>query len=186
MLWKPFKSHSIPLQDFQAQSWFRMMLDCIFPENDTCKTLVVELCRRFKITTFLLLFSIFYFTCIICVLTCYQKPHHDRVTMLVINKTVPFNSSMLCYFVKKRETYWVQILDKFGWTKKNWLERDLNLRPPDWRAGALPTELSSPTLAVSLFCQYLCSGAPVRSHETIYCPLARDHAQVTIQPGNRQ
>ena len=27
-------------------------------------------------------------------------------------------------------------------------------------------------------------GAPVRSHETIYCPLARDHAQVTIQPGN--
>ena len=40
-----------------------------------------------------------------------------------------------------------------------------------------------PTLAVSLFCQYLCSGAPVRSRETIYCPLARDHAQVTIQPG---
>ena len=69
----------------------------------------------------------------------------------------------------------------YGWTKKNWLERDLNLRPPDWRAGALPTQLSSPTLAVSLFCQYLCSGAPVRSHETIYCPLARDHAQVTIQ-----
>ena len=38
--------------------------------------------------------------------------------------------------------------------KNNLLERDLNLRPPDWRAGALPTELSSPTLAVSLFCQY--------------------------------
>ena len=36
-----------------------MMLDCIFPENDTCKTLVVELCRRFKITTFLLLFRLF-------------------------------------------------------------------------------------------------------------------------------
>ena len=65
-------------------------------------------------------------------------------------------------------------------------ERDLNLRPPDRRAGALPTELSSPTLAVSLFRQYPCSGAPVRSHETIYCPLARDHAQVTIQPGKRQ
>ena len=63
-----------------------------------------------------------------------------------------------------------KFLDKFGWTKKNWLERDLNLRPPDWRVRALPTELSSPTLAVSLFCQYLCSGAPVRSHETIYCP----------------
>ena len=26
----------------------------------------------------------------------------------------------------------------------------------------------------------------VRSHETIYCPLARDHAQDTIQPGKRQ
>ena len=36
-------------------------------------------------------------------------------------------------------------LFKFGWTKKNLLERDLNLRPPDWRAGALPTELSSPS-----------------------------------------
>ena len=34
------------------------MLYCIFPENDTCKTLVVEFCRRFKITTFPLLFSI--------------------------------------------------------------------------------------------------------------------------------
>ena len=32
----------------------------------------------------------------------------------------------------------------FRWTKTNWLERDLNLRPPDWRAGALPTELTSP------------------------------------------
>ena len=29
-------------------------------------------------------------------------------------------------------------------------------------------------------------GAPVRSHETIYCPFARDHAHVTIQPGKRQ
>ena len=47
------------------------------------------------------------------------------------------------------------------------LERDLNLRPPDWRAGALPTEVSSPALAVSLFCQYRCSGTPIRSHETI-------------------
>ena len=50
----------------------------------------------------------------------------------------------------------------FGWTMKNLLERDLNLRPPDWRAGALPTELhvhvTSPILAVSLFCQYICSG----------------------------
>ena len=45
----------------------------------------------------------------------------------------------------------------FGWTKKNLLERDLNLRPRDWRAGALPTELTSHILAVSLFCQYLCS-----------------------------
>ena len=44
-------------------------------------------------------------------------------------------------------------------------------------------------LAVSLFCQYLCSGAPVRSHETIYImyyPLARDHAKVMIQPNKYQ
>ena len=43
---------------------------------------------------------------------------------------------------------------------KNLLERDLNLWPPDWRAGALPTVLTNPTcvLAVSLFCQYLCSS----------------------------
>ena len=46
----------------------------------------------------------------------------------------------------------------FGWTKKKLLERDLNLRPPDWHAGAPPTELTSPILAVYLFCQYLCSG----------------------------
>ena len=80
----------------------------------------------------------------------------------------------------------------------------------DWRAGALPTELTIRILAVSLFCQYLCScgggggvcgcvgvwvcgcvgvwggGAPVRSHETTYCPLARDHTHVTIQPGKRK
>ena len=29
-------------------------------------------------------------------------------------------------------------------------------------------------------------GAPVRSHSIIYCPLAMDHAQVTIRPGNRK
>ena len=40
-------------------------------------------------------------------------------------------------------------LDKFGWTRNIFSERDLNPRPPDWRAGAL---------AVSLCCQYLCSG----------------------------
>ena len=57
----------------------------------------------------------------------------------------------------------------------------MNLRSPDWRAGSVPTELTSSILAVS---QYLCSGAPVRSHETIYCPLARDHAQVTIHSKN--
>ena len=33
--------------------------------------------------------------------------------------------------------------------RKKLLERDLNLRPLDWRAGALPTELSSPTMSHS-------------------------------------
>ncbi len=40
------------------------------------------------------------------------------------------------------------------------------------------TEPSSPMLAVSLFCQYLCSGVPVRSHSTCNCSIARDHTQV--------
>ena len=62
-------------------------------------------------------------------------------------------------------------LDKF-WMNKEKFERDLNLRPPDWRAGALPTELTCPILAVSLFCQYLCSegggggGWAARNRET--------------------
>ena len=43
-----------------------------------------------------------------------------------------------------------------GWTMKKCLERDLNLRP-----------LTSPILVVSLFCQYLCSGVPVRSHTAL-------------------
>ena len=34
------------------------------------------------------------------------------------------------------------LLINFGWTKNNLLERDLYLRPPDWRTGALPTELT--------------------------------------------
>ena len=57
-------------------------------------------------------------------------------------------------FIKLDLTF--KSVDEFGWTKKKLLERDLNLRPPDWRAGAIPTEQSSPTLAISLFCQYLC------------------------------
>ena len=89
------------------------------------------------------------------------------------------------YHVINHKRNWLgnTFLDKFGWTRKDLLERNFNLRLPDWRAGALPTELSSPTLAVYL---YPCSGAPAISHETIYCPLARDHAQVTIRPGKRQ
>ena len=52
-------------------------------------------------------------------------------------------------------------LDKFWMNKERLtIERDLNLWPPDWRAGALPTKLpvTSPILEVSLFCQYLCEG----------------------------
>ena len=51
-----------------------------------------------------------------------------------------------------------------GWTKKNLLEWDLNLQPLDGRAGALPT---APILAVSLFCQYLCSGGA--SQKSSFC-----------------
>ena len=61
---------------------------------------------------------------------------------------------------------------------KDKFTRDLNMRSPDWRAGALQTELTCSILVVFLFCQYLCLGAPVISHSTI--------AQITIQPGKRQ
>ena len=70
-------------------------------------------------------------------------------------KTVVFNVFISIFTVSNLS---------FGWTKENWLERDLNLRPPDWRAGALPTEQISPILAFSLFCQvplysiFLCSS----------------------------
>ena len=50
---------------------------------------------------------------------------------------------------------WNLIFEK--WTKKNWLERDSNWQPPEYRTGALPTELSSPMLVVSLIVNYLCS-----------------------------
>ena len=66
-----------------------------------------------------------------------------------------------------------------GWTK-NWLEWDSNQRPPNERAGALPTELSSPMLAVSLFCQYLRSGMTVRSHTTVNRENSENHAQFSV------
>ena len=60
----------------------------------------------------------------------------------------------------------------FGWTKTNLLERDLNLRPPDWRASALPTELTSPILVVyfvNIFVRGGGGGASQKSwnHETM-------------------
>ena len=57
-----------------------------------------------------------------------------------------------------RPKVWQKSDINFGWTKKNLLERDLNLWPLDWCASTLPTELTSPILEVSLFCQHLCSG----------------------------
>ena len=59
---------------------------------------------------------------------------------------------------------YVRTFSKWFWVepKKNWLEWDSNQRPPDWWAPALSTELhvSSPILAISLFCPYLCLGCP--------------------------
>ena len=54
-----------------------------------------------------------------------------------------------------------------------------------WEEGG-GEEISFKIFVSSYFVNIFVRGAPVRSHETIYCPLARDHAQVTIQPGNRQ
>ena len=50
--------------------------------------------------------------------------------------------------------------------KENWLERDLNLRPPDWRAGALPNLSKICTQSVSLVVYYmflLSSGTMLKS-----------------------
>ncbi len=48
-----------------------------------------------------------------------------------------------------------------GWTKNNWQEWDLNLRPPGWHAGTLlPTELSSPNVGgPHILSVYLFRGA---------------------------
>ena len=54
------------------------------------------------------------------------------------------------------------------------LQRDLNLRPADWCAGTLPTELSSTiVVAVSPCFQYFCAGLSVRIHKTVNCSVAR-------------
>lgn len=45
---------------------------------------------------------------------------------------------------------------QFWVNKNNRLEWDLNQRPLDMSAGALPTKLTSPMLMVSLFCHNLC------------------------------
>ena len=41
-------------------------------------------------------------------------------------------------------------LDTFWMNREKLSRADLNLRPPDWRTGALPTELSSPILELDL------------------------------------
>ena len=46
----------------------------------------------------------------------------------------------------------------FKGTKKLWLNRGLNPRPLVWRTSTLPTQLSSPMLAVPQIVNYLCSG----------------------------
>ena len=62
------------------------------------------------------------------------------------------------YHVINHKGNWLGTVFRSIWMNKEKL-RDFNLWPSDWHAGALRTELSSPTLAVSLFCQYLCSGS---------------------------
>ena len=50
-----------------------------------------------------------------------------------------------------------QFQDIWMGTKKSLLGRDWNLRLLDYRTSDLPTDLSSPMLAVSLLVKYLCS-----------------------------
>ena len=84
----------------------------------------------------------------------------DQVSCISRDRPV-FSKLSRVPFDKYLALWWyghVWVLLFLGRTKQNLRELDLNLRPPDWHAGALPTELTSPISAVSLFCQYLCSG----------------------------
>ena len=82
-------------------------------------------------------------------------------------------------WVTNKGNWLLHFKDKFGWTKTNLLilERRLKLRPPDWRAG----ELSSPTLAVSLFCQYLCSGSASQKSRNHILPFSQGSRKVLIK-----
>ena len=53
---------------------------CILPENDTCKSLVVELCRRFKITTFFFAIQYSYFPQMIFEIKMTSKPRFWNFT----------------------------------------------------------------------------------------------------------
>ena len=65
-------------------------------------------------------------------------------------------------------------------------EQDSNLWPPDYCALHYPLSFLALMLAVSLFCLYLCSGVPVRSHSTCNSRVARVTPKFTIQPGKQQ
>ena len=55
----------------------------------------------------------------------------ELITMI----DIPAWNQVSFYHAINHKGNWLgTFLDKFGWTKKNLLERDLNLRPPDWRA----------------------------------------------------
>ena len=63
---------------------------------------------------------------------------------------------LLYHHVISHKGNWLgTFFDQF-WMDKEKFTR-VGFEPVDWCAGALPTELTSPILAVSLFCQYLCS-----------------------------
>ena len=86
-----------------------------------------------------------------------------------------------------RETDWVKFEMIFR------VEQRINcsgIRTNDLRkrAGALPTELSSPILAVFLLTLSISlhvRGARQKPYNR-FCRVARDHTQITIQPGKQQ
>ena len=83
--------------------------------------------------------------------------HHKGIRLFSIN---------IMYW-NKRETDWVHFLINFIWTKTNLLERDLNLQPLDWCAGALPTELTSPILSPYFVNIFVRGGASQKSFNHI-------------------
>ena len=90
-------------------------------------------------------------------------------------------STIACVLRKSsRPQKGIVIIITLGMNKDKLTRAGLESTTSGQHAGALLLRYLAP------FRQYLCSRVPVRSHTTVNCRVARDHTQITIQPGKRQ